>query len=323
MPGSILYRRLQQKKNEVLRKRRRGLDFVGSAWVPTKMDIQPGARTLIQEQVEGYGEAILQSPDASDFRLINIDAGENEFRIFMSAAGYPITWGETNAQSFAQRNGQQYVISDEKMRVTQRAIFEQVNQLISFGSTSHGVTGVLNNASVTLTDDTFDPFNANSTPEQISEWFLGEAGSMLTASNNVEYPTTAKIGTDLFVLFTTKKMTDGDETIMSHILRTQREAATANRPTISNIELSYECQSAVLEANGAQSGGTNKDRIWFYTNDDEILCKHMLSGAIQLFSEDWMGQEAGKKIYPMYTLVSQAIINYPGAMRYLDHPKKS
>ncbi len=323
MPGSILYRSLQQKKNRVLRKKRRGLDFVGSTWIPTVMDIRPGARTIIQEQVEGYGEAILQSPDASDFRLVNIDAGESEYRIFMAAAGYPVTFGEMNAQQFAQGNGQQYVASDEKMRVTQRAIFEQVNELTAFGSTAHGVTGALNNASVTLTDSTFDPFNASNSSEAIAEWFLGEAGAMLTASNNVEYPSTAKISTDLFVLFTSKKMTDTGETVLSYILRTQREAATAGRPTISSIELAYECQSAVLEANGAQSGGTNKDRIWFYSQDEENLVKHMLSGAIQLFPEDWIGQAPGKKIYPMYCLCSELIVNYPGAMRYLDHPKKS
>ncbi|MEO1390981.1 MAG: major capsid family protein [Cyanobacteria bacterium J06634_6] len=321
--GSVLYRRLQQVKNRVLRKRRRNLEFEGSQLIDTAMDLQPGARTLIQPQVEEFGQAIVQSPDASDFRLVEVTATEQEFRIFMVGAGYRVTWGEMNAQQFAQGHGQQYNISDIKMEGTQRVIREKVNGLNAFGDASLGVTGALNNGDVTLTDSAFDPFDSNNTSEEIAEWFLGEAGDIAASTNNVEYPTQAGISTELWTLFTSKKMTDTGETILSYILRTQREAAAGNQAAIQNIFRLVECRSTTLEANGAQSGGTNKDRIWLYPKFPEIIEKHMLSGAVRMFPEEWAGQYAGYKIYPMYTCISQVIQNFPGAIRYLDHPKKS
>lgn len=321
--GSVLYRRLQQTKNRVLRKRRRNLEFEGSQLIDTAMDLQPGARTLIQPQVEEFGQAIVQSPDASDFRMVEVTASEQEFRIFMVGAAYSVTWGEMNSQQFAQGHGQQYNVSDIKMEGVQRVIREKVNSLNAFGDTALGVTGALNNASVTLTDSTFDPFNAANTSEQISEWFLGEAGDIAASTNNVEYPTVAGISTELWTLMTSKKMTDTGETILSYVLRTQREAAAGNQAAIQNIYRLVECRSATLEANGAQTGGTNKDRIWLYPKFPEIIEKHMLSGAIRMFPEEWAGQYAGRKVYPMYTCLSQVIINFPGAIRYLDHPKKA
>ncbi len=322
--GSLLYRRLQQTKNRVLRKRRRNLLFEGNQLIPTNPDIQPGARTLIQPQVEEFGKAIVQSPDASDFRLIEINATENEFRIFMIGAAYKVTYGEMQANDFARGNGVQYNSTDIKMEGVQRAIREKANNLNAFGQANLGVTGALNNANATLTDSSFDPFAGATTAEEIAEWFIGEAGDIAADTNNVEYPTTAGVSTELWTLLTSKKMEGTGETVLSYILRTQREASAGNnQAAITNIFRLTECRSATLEANGAQSGGTNKDRIWLYPQFDEIIEKHILSGAIQMFPEEWAGQGAGFKTYPMYSCVSEVIINFPGAIRYLDHPKKA
>ena len=85
MPGSSIFtvEAYNKKRIEVLRKKSPWPRLCW-AWLGPNKDGHPALEhaPLIQEQVEGYGEAILQSPDASDFRLVNIDAGENEFRIF-------------------------------------------------------------------------------------------------------------------------------------------------------------------------------------------------------------------------------------------------
>ena len=321
--GTVLFRKLQQQKNGVLKSRRRALPFENPSIIPMSLDLRPGARTLIQDQVVETGKAVVTSPDAVDPRLIEISVSENEYRIMMVMAGYPVTWGENEARQYAQSQGVQYNTQDIKMASTIRAIEEKCNSLAAFGESSLGVTGMLNNASVTLTNSSFDAFDANSTADDIADWFLGEIGAIAASTNNVEYPTNAGISTELWNLMTRRRMPDSSETVLSYILRTQREANTNMSQGIRNIFPLQECRSANLEANGAQSGGTNKDRIVLYPLDREVFEKHKLNGAVQLFPEDWAGHAPGKKIYPMYTCDSEVIINFPGAFRYVDHPKSA
>ena len=151
----------------------------------------------------------------------------------------------------------------------------------------------------------------------------GEVGDIAKDSNNVEYPTTALVSIDLMNLFERTRMPDSGDTLLSFILRTQREKSTLVSGGIRDIIGLVECGSATLEAKGVHSGGNNKDRILLYDRDPEILEKHMMSGAINLFPEDWVMNKGARRIYPMYACMSQTIVNFPGGLRYLDHPKSA
>lgn len=320
--GSILYRRLQQRKNQVLRERRQRKPFADGTYIPTAFDIRPGARTFIQDRVQEYGQALIMAPDAADFPLVEITADELEYRIFMIGAAYKMTYGENQAQAFAESNNQQFSTRDVKMSTVVRAIEEKMNDLAAYGDTRLGVTGALNDPAVTLVNSSFDPYDRSAnTPEAVAAWFLDSIGGIAVSTNNVEYPTDAVVATELWNELAARQMSQTSETILSFILRTQREASNQNQGGITNIWRSTECRSSNLEAAGAQAAGTNKDRIWLYPRFPDVLEKHALAGVIQSYPEDWAGQGPGFKTYPMYGCQSQMIYNFPGAIRYIDHPK--
>jgi|GEM_PF-7056189 len=322
--GSVTFRRLQQRKNEALRERRQPKRFADSTFVPTSFDIRPGARTFVQDRVQEFGQALVLSPDAADFPLVEIKVDEVEYRIFMIGAGYKLTYGETQAQGFAEANGQQFGTRDVKMGTVVTVITEKMNDLAAFGDTRLGITGALNDTGVTLVNSSFNPYDrATNTAEAVAAWFLDSVGGIAVSTNNAEYPTTAVIATELWNELSARLMPQTGETVLSVILRTQREAASQNQNGITDIFRSTECRSVNLEANGAQSAATNKDRIWLYPQFSYILEKHALAGVIQSYPEDWCGQGAGYKTYPMFGCQSQLIYNFPAAIRYVDHPKKS
>jgi hypothetical protein len=274
--------------------------------------------------VQEFGQAIVMSPDAADFPLVEISVDEVEYRIFMIGAGYKLTYGETQAQGFAEANGQQFSTRDVKMSTVVRVITEKMNDLAAFGDTRLGITGALNDAGVTLVNSSFNPYDrATNTAEAVAAWFLDSVGGIAVSTNNVEYPTTAVVATELWNELASRQMSQTSETVLSFILRTQREAASQNQNGITNIFRSTENRSVNLEANGAQAAATNKDRIWLYPQFADILEKHALAGIIQAYPEDWAGQGAGYKTYPMFGAQSRVIYNFPGAIRFIDHPKKS
>jgi hypothetical protein len=314
---------LQQRLRGVLRARRRLLPFYSGNIIPTMTDLAPGARTMVQDQVLEYGEAQLMAPDADDIPLVEVTSTENEYRIVMPVAGFAVTYSETLAQGRAAANGIQYNPRDIKMTAATRVIEEKCSDVAAFGSTDLNFTGMVNNASVTLNDSSFDPFDAGSTADDIADWFLGEIGSIAVNTNTVEYPTAALISTSLRNLMVRRRMPDSGDNILSYVLRTQREATNSQQQGIKDIFALPELESAKLEAAGAQSSGTNKDRIVLYPYDPEVLEKHIMSGAIDMFPEDWVVNKGARKIYPMYTCMSQTIINFPGALRYIDHAKEA
>jgi hypothetical protein len=60
-----------------------------------------------------------------------------------------------------------------------------------------------------------------------------------------------------------------------------------------------------------------------YPNDPEVVEKHIMSGAMAMFPEDWVVNKGARRIYPMYSFMSQTIINFPGAFSYVKHAKEA
>jgi hypothetical protein len=322
--GTRLYRTLQQRLPQVLRRKLRDLHFHNGDLIPNFADCQPGMRTIIQEQVLEFGEAKLMAPEAEDIPLVEVQATENEYRIVMPVAGFSYSYAETLAQQAAESGAYVSGVNTRraKMDGARRVIEERCNSFAAYGDSSLGITGLLNNASVTLTNSSFEPFADTTTPDDLVDWFLNEVGDVRVDSNNVEYPTMALVSTELDNLLNRRRMPDSGETAKSFILRTQREA----NPSGMGIRAIYglqECRSANLEANSVQSGSTNKDRIVLYDMVPENLERHIMPGMISMFPEEWVVNRGTRKIYPMYSCVSQTIVSFPGAIRYLDHAKKA
>lgn len=326
MPTGGIYqsRLLEKRVRQVLRARRRMLPFFGADLIPTSADLQPGTRELVQDKVLEFGEAALMAQDADDVPLVEINAREDRYRVVMPVAGYPVKFGEVLADNVARANGIQYNPTDVRSSAVIRAIEEKCNKFTAVGDSTLSMTGVLNDANVTPVNSSFDAFDAATTADEIADWFLTLVGDIFKNSNNVEYPNTALISTPLHELMTRRRMPDSSETILSYIVKTQqaRSSIIAGQ-RLENIVPLVECGSTYLEANGVESGGTNKDRIVLYPMDQEVVEKHMMSGAISAFPDDWTINKGARKIFPMYSFLSQVIIKFPGAFSYIKHPKEA
>ena len=327
MPTGGIYqsRQLQYRVRNVLKARRRFLPFgyTGNI-IPTMSDIQPGIRELVQDEVLEFGDVDIGAIDADDIPLVEIQGRENTYRVFMPRAGYPVRFAETLSDNVARSNGIQYNPTQVRENAVIRLIEEQYNKLTAVGNSTLSITGMLNNANVTVVNSSFDPFDAASTPDAIANWFLTLVGDIFKNSNNVEYPNTALVSTALHELFAQRRMPDGNDTILSFIMRAQQarsELLPGQR--LENIVPLVECGSDYLEANGVESGGTNRDRIVLYPNDPEVVERHAMSGAIAAFPDDWAIVKGARKIYPMYSFLSEVMINFPGAFSYIKHAKEA
>jgi hypothetical protein len=322
--GIYQFRDLQKKLTNVLRTRRRVQPFWGGEIVPTATDLQPGVRELVQAEVREFGEAQLNALESDDVPLVEITATETTYRVCMPVAGYSVTWAEEMAQNVARGNGVQYNARDVKMQAVVRAIEEKAAKVTAVGSTQLGFTGFLNNPGVTPINSSFDPFNAASTPDQIADWLLSFVGDVLINSNNVEYPDTMLVSIPLWELLARKRMTDGTTSILKYFVDNQQaRSASRTGQRLGAIMPLVECSAAYLEANGVESGGTNKDRIVLYPNDPEVVEKHIMSGAIAMLPEDWTISKGARRIYPAYTFMSEVMINFPGAFSYIKHAKEA
>lgn len=327
MPTGGIYqsRHLERRVRNVLMRRLRFLPFGFSGnLIPTMTDIQPGIRELVQDEVLEFGEADLGANDADDIPLVEIKTRENRYRVVMPRAGYPVRFAETLADNVARANGIQYNPTDVRANAVLRVIEEKYNKFSAVGDSTMSITGLINNADVTVVNSSFDPFDSGSTADDIANWFLTTASDIFKNSNNVEYPNVALVSSGLHELFANRRMPDGAETVLSYILKTQRERSSLiPGQRLEDIVPLVECGADYLEANGVESPATNKDRIVFYNNNQEVVERHSMTGAIAAFPEDWTVVKGARKIYPFYSFLSEVMINYPGAFTYVKHAKEA
>ena len=321
--GTYQFRNLQTKLSTVLQQRLRMLPFYGGNLIPTSTSLKPGTREIVQDEVLGYGEATLMAQDADDIPLVEINARENTYRVVMPVVGYSVSYSDELSDEVARGNGIQYNPRDSKMQAATRVIEERCNKVAAVGSTAHNFTGMLNNAGVTPINSSFDPFNAASTPDDIADWFLSLVGEIFKASNNVEFPNTALVSTALHELMARRRMPDSSDTVLSYIVNTQRaRSALLPGQRLEDIVPLVECGATYLEANGVEAAATNKDRIVLYPRDQEVVQKHVMSGAMAMFPENWAINKGARRIFPIYSFMSQVIINFPGAFSYIKHNKE-
>jgi hypothetical protein len=327
MPTGGIYqsRHLETKVRKVLRRRTRFLPAgFSSALIPTIADLQPGTREIVQDEVLEFGAADLGAIDAVDIPMVEIQARENRYRVVMPRAGYPVKFAETLSDEVARGNGIQYNPTDVRASAVLRVIEEAYSKFTLVGSSTMSIPGMLNNPGVTPVNSSFDPFDSGSTADAIADWILGLIGDIFADSNNVEYPNTMLVSTALGNLLERRRMPDSGDTILTYIMRTQEARARMNAGQgLKRIMPLVECGNAYLEANGVESNGANKDRIVLYPMDPEVVERHVMSGTVTAYPDDWAVIKGEVKVYPFYSFLGQTMLNYPGAFKYIKHNKEA
>jgi hypothetical protein len=309
--GTMLYRALEQKLPKVLGKRYRELKFENGTIVPTTADLEPGAAEIVRETVDEIGDADIVGDGAFDIPVVDVSAAEDRYKIFMIASAFSYTFQQERA--YEKGDAQ---INDRKMQLARRSIAERHNRIGAYGDNRLNVPGFLNNPSVILDNNAFDPYNVNTTPEQIAAFFIDTIKALHAASNNVEMPSDCLISVPLYFLLIKLRMSNSSMTLMEYI-----EKALSDNEITFDLLKCEECNSAALEARGVQAAGTNKDRIVLYPKDPEVVERHI--ELPKLMPQEWVTIKEGRRVYPMFSCTTQTVINYPGAIRYIDIIKGS
>lgn len=291
----------------MLAKRYRELKFENGSIVPTEADLEAGAAEVVRDTIEEVGDAEIITDGAFDMPVVDVSASEDRYKALMIGSAFSYTFAQERAIEFGKSD-----INDRKMMAARRSIAERHNRIAAYGDARVGITGMLNNASVILNNSSF---NANTaTSDDLTGFFVDELKAAHRNSNNVEMPMDVLIPTGLFFLLVKKRVADSSQTALTYI-----KLALSEEDIKFNLIKCDECDSANLEACGVQAGGTNKDRVSFFVKDPEVIERHI--ELTQLMPAEWVSVKNGRRVYPMFSCTTPTIINYPGAMRYIDIPK--
>jgi len=326
--GALLSRDAEQLLPGVLRKRYRPLKFVNNEFqiIPNIPDLEAGTPEVVREVEEEEGpEAVIVADNAADIPAGDEGLSEDRYRTFCIM--YAVSYTMQHMRAF-EKAGKFDQSLQRKMLKANRKIEEKDNQLAAYGSAAFNVKGFLNNASVTLENsNTIDFYDATTTGKTMYEFILDTLGTIQDSTDETENPNNLLIPPLLMTQWTqTTVSNNADKSVYQYLLENG----------IGSIQTAPECKSAKLEANGVQSGGTNKDRIVFYPREQqvglidtettgdivfEVIERHI--EPLQMAPEDYHETRKLKYIAPMFKCVTPTIINYPDAMYYTDLAKPS
>jgi hypothetical protein len=286
------------------------MPFEAGTIIPTIPDLQPGSYEVVKTVINNVGDAKVIGDGAFDFPLVDATASEDRYRVLMAAAGFQIGFQSERYEGFASAAGtlraRQY---DIKVQTCIRAIQERRNKIAAFGDAALGVTGMLNNANITVDNNSFDPNSA--TPTAFADFLISLVKTFHVNSNNVFFPTTGLVGTQFYFKMVSLVMPATSITVKDHV-----EKALSDEDIKFTFKKVKECESAFLEAAGVQASGTNKDRIVLYPLDPEVLERHIEN--IQLAPPKYLQVQGLNTLYPMFGCTTPTIINYPSAVSYTD-----
>lgn len=310
-PGLYLFRDLEQRDPTLLMPRRAETPFEAGVDVPTKTDLAPGSYEFVKTVINDVGSAKVLADGAFDFPVVDASASEDRYRVLMCVAGFTVGFQSERRQAYASAAGtlraREY---DTKIRACVRAIQEKRDRIAAYGDAQAGVTGLLNNANVTPDNNSFNPYSTT-TASDLADFFINLVKTFDNNSGTVFTPSTALVSIPLNYRMMTLRMPDSGISVKDHVTKTLSDEGIKFE-----IRKRRQCNSANLEANGVQVGGTNKDRIVLYRLDPEIVERHV--EMIQMAPPEYTQVSGLNRLYPMFGCTSPTIVNYTTAISYTD-----
>lgn len=303
--GNYLYRELEQSSGLVLEPKYPMLHYENGDICPVIADLEVGAAEYVTEIFSEVGDADVIGDDAIDMPLVDVSAEEDRYKIVRVGAALSMTHNQERADVKGRKN-----IMERKQRAVSRAIAQRHNFIGAYGIPKLGMTGFLNNPDVTATNSTFNFFTA--TEKQIVAFFIDTMRAVYDASNSVEEVNLVVLPPEIMYLLMGKEMPGTSDTMLGYLRKALQESGQV-------LEFKKDSRSsrASLTAGGV-TGVANKHRITFVAKDPEVVNRHI--ELTQLLPQDWMEIRNGRKIFPYASYTTPVIVNYPGAMRYVDVP---
>lgn len=320
--GLYLARRLEQLLPGVVSKPYRSLKFYEGRIVPTMADLEPGAAEVVREAMSEVGDAALTSDGAVDIPIVDIQMDEQRYRVVMFASA--ISWTLQQMRAMEKARNANFVDA-RKQSLAMRSIAERSDRFAAYGNASLSITGFFNHPDVAADNSSTNLFAL--TPDQLSEFFIQRAAAVAVQSAGTYEAADVVVSHDIYVLLSSTRMTDGSTSVLNYILAN-------SGGMVSSITWVSEASSAKLTT--AEIGQPNKDRIVFYPFErldadidpememamqPEILERHV--EPIQIAPQNFWETKNLRQVVPMYGCFTPTMINEPGALNYVDVPKKA
>lgn len=308
---------LEQRLERTIVQRFRELPYVNGDAIPTELTLEPGATSVSVDAIRGYGTAALLSPQGTDIPLVQIDISKDQAPIVMAVAGYRVSFQTQRAYDFT---GKSDMITDKSVMMVRRAIDERLNSFAAYGEPAIGARGLYNPVGVTPVVSAFNPNTAD-----YSAWIAFLMGLVLNVSlgtNDLQIPTDICLSEG--IMRAAALVTDPQNADVS-VMQAVRSRLDAMGDLYRNIRFRYapESNSAVLEAKGIMTAGTNRDRIVVYRKDLMCLSRQMESSIAQMFPAEYV-QQNGPDLgitYPMFSCASATQLHETNSLQLIDVTK--
>jgi hypothetical protein len=227
---------------------------LAETFLPFATDIAPSAEEYTYKIYDSVGKARIGAKTNTDAPRVDVFVGEGGGKVFQIDVSYG--WG-INEMEEAARVGMP--LSTRKAKAATDAVARAEDECLAFGdlNVANGqnltTTGFLNNANVTVINETF--FDMSTDPQVIADKFTKAAGLVVTDSKQTHEADTLLLPTPLYQVMSQKRMSAfGDKSILQYIVQ--------NNPHIKNIEQWY-----LLDGAGASS----KNRCVLYKRSPDVL----------------------------------------------------
>jgi hypothetical protein len=264
-------------------------------FIPVDNSADPGAETITYRQWDEFGMAQIISNYADDLPLI--DALVEEFSQRVHSIGAAYQWSIQDLRRSAMSGSR---LDQRKARAARRSIEMRIDEIGATGKANAGLTGIANNANVSLVSPTTGTWSG-ATGEQIIADMNKHVNSIVNATKEAFIPDTLIYATTLYTLISTKRIsTTGD----THT--TVLQAFLQSNPFITSVGSWHKLATA-------DAAGTGPRAIC-YKRDPEVL-----TFEIPQEFEQFPPQPKNLAFQvPCHARTAGVIVYYPVAMAYMD-----
>ena len=267
----------------------KGLDLV-----PVKR-VSEGADLYTEQVIEQFGSAEELVNYSDDPPMSDVNATESSGKLFSFWSGFQYT-----VQDARRSKLMRVPVEAKRAEAARKVLAKKLNDVIFSGISTRGVTGLLNNASVSLVTSGLTGTWSGATASQIVADIQTLEMTVFNDSKGVEQPDTLLLPLSLYRLLSKPIGDNVDKTVLGFLMQPGTLAF------VKNIEWAYDLETA-------DAGGTGP-RAVIYRRDSEAVEALV---AIEFVTHPTM-QKNLSWVTPCETRTGGVVFHYPGSARYCD-----
>lgn len=270
-------------------------ELKGRLYCPVSNEVDPGAESITYRQWDEFGMAQIIANYADDLPLI--DALVEEFTQRVKGLGAAYQWSIQDLRRSAMAGA---MLDQRRARSARRSIELQVDDIAARGNANAGLTGIANNANVSLIAPTTGSWSTATGAQMVAD-MLKFSSDIVIANKETIIPDTIILDVTNYHRFANARIsTTGD----THT--TALQAFLQSSPYITNVGSWYKL--ATLDAAGTGP------RAICYKRDPEVLTLEIPQEFEQLPPQP---KNLAFQV-PCHARIGGVIVYYPIGMGYMD-----